>query len=549
MRLYASGDIPAGYKRATPRPANPRAFEQAVEDAKSTPPVTISATRLALPRLSPQPVQAAKPAPVAPARAFQQPVEAAPPARTITVSHTPMWPPSSIQQALQQAAQAAAPAQTITISTTPVAPTPGFGAGTDPQWLDWSLGEISAEVYDWPGQPRTTPTVPGWTRVPDSQLGRLNLSPETLMNGATGLQASVYTDAQKHYVVAFAGTQNGSDILADLAQPLPPSPFHNPPPGQMQQFDEAVSITRRVANAVGRQNVITTGNSLGGALAAVSAVAAGVDAVTFNASGPSNLTLQSLTGLSPKIAESYADEHVRSYVVDREPLNSAQDSGLLPGSSLGKRITLPTPTWVSKNPIVWHTMQGALPALQAFLKQHPPAGKPPADFPSAPSNNSPAALPVAAAPGNPRSAGPSLAPPPPSHGNPLPPPWLGVPFPPPWLGIPFPPSASPPLASAPPPANAPATPDPGQGPVPDFSATYGVNPDGSLTTIEPPHATAPPSMSLGPSEPPSSGPDVQPPEVINDGGGTGGDIGFFGGGGGGGGGGSDRASEDSMMDD
>ena len=82
----------------------------------------------------------------------------------------------------------------------------------------------------------------------------------------------------------------------------------------------------------GDGNVAVTGHSLGGGLASAAALAIGASAVTFNASGLGNNTLESL-GFNPNAIREQAAEsgQIRRYAVNGDQLTAAQeDVPLLP---------------------------------------------------------------------------------------------------------------------------------------------------------------------------------------------------------------------------
>lgn len=141
-----------------------------------------------------------------------------------------------------------------------------------------SLLDLSRAAYEDKGD------VGGWHRLSDAELRALGLDPSSVRDPATGFSASVFRSPDGEYVVAYRGTTEwfgpqvaGKDLQADLHGSV----------GLSRQSEQAVALALALKNAVGGDNVTFTGHSLGGRLAALSAVATGAHAETFNAAGMS----------------------------------------------------------------------------------------------------------------------------------------------------------------------------------------------------------------------------------------------------------------------
>jgi pimeloyl-ACP methyl ester carboxylesterase len=177
-------------------------------------------------------------------------------------------------------------------------------AGTAPQQQDLAMAEIANAVYD----PEISNVMNGWSRVPDHNLSAFGTEARALER-TSGLRAGVYSNGAGKTVVAFAGTdpRSGADLATDVAQELGLS---------TRQYRQADKLVARVAATVGKDSVVVVGHSLGGGLAATSALANGVNAVVFNAAGVHN---HSLHGQAHSRLRA-ADGAVRHYHVDREAL-------------------------------------------------------------------------------------------------------------------------------------------------------------------------------------------------------------------------------------
>src|SRR4051812_9255086 len=181
--------------------------------------------------------------------------------------------------------------------------------GTTPHEIDLELAELAKGVYDGEGTESYHP-------LDASDLEKLGIDPRTL-TGPSGFAANVYRDAQNHYVLAFQGTDPKSvdDWGANLQQGV----------GLLSsQHLQAIALAQHLSAAVGNENLVLTGHSLGGGLASTASVATDVPAVTFNASGVHHNTVEFATelghgqgGLSPG--------QIRNYHVRGEALTTLQD--------------------------------------------------------------------------------------------------------------------------------------------------------------------------------------------------------------------------------
>jgi len=178
----------------------------------------------------------------------------------------------------------------------------------------------------------------GWTALTphadgvsltDQHGNRIPLDPALLSDDRSGFSADIYQHEDGGYVVAYRGSELGtqrSEIMDWV---------NNGQQGvglDSEQYSSAIELAKRAEQVFGDGNVALTGHSLGGGLASAASLATGASAVTFNSSGLSNETLESL-GFSPNaIRDSVADSgQVRRYAVNGDQLTAAQeDIPLLP---------------------------------------------------------------------------------------------------------------------------------------------------------------------------------------------------------------------------
>ena len=169
------------------------------------------------------------------------------------------------------------------------------------------------------------PIPDGWRKVDAEELKKLGIDPSEL-DTVNGMQASVYQNADGKYVVAFRGTELGltlegaKDVVADAQGAT----------GVSFQVEDAINLSTKIAQAVGRENVDFTGHSLGGELASAAALATGGAAVTFNAAGLSDTSQAIARGRCVNTfgndAQAPMDgSNVKAYSYAFDPLNNAQD--------------------------------------------------------------------------------------------------------------------------------------------------------------------------------------------------------------------------------
>ena len=210
------------------------------------------------------------------------------------------------------------------------------------------------------------PIPDGWRKVDAEELKKLGIDPSDL-DTENGMQASVYQNADGKYVLAFRGTELGltvegakdvgNDILGGTVTSF--------------QVNDAISLSTKLAKAVGRENVDFTGHSLGGELASAAALATGGAAVTFNAAGLSD-TSQALArgkcidnfGYDAQAPKDGSNVKAYSFVLD--PLNGVQDStprfggpDVIMPRAYGERhvVFMNSDTKFSANPIDYHHME------------------------------------------------------------------------------------------------------------------------------------------------------------------------------------------------
>ncbi len=215
--------------------------------------------------------------------------------------------------------------------------------------IDLTMARIMADLYDETYGRPTGNAVDGFSRLSDDQLRKAGIDPSVLDDTKTGFKARIYGDNEGRIVLAYSGTDEGKDWLVNFGQGLGFETTH---------YNQAMALARQAKVAFG-DDVVMTGHSLGGGLAAAAAVATDIPAVTFNAAGVHDKTMARI-GLDPDAAAQEAENGlIRRYAVKNEIITELQERtpimrSLMP-DAIGHKIELPDPDplsfWQKFNPV------------------------------------------------------------------------------------------------------------------------------------------------------------------------------------------------------
>jgi len=214
--------------------------------------------------------------------------------------------------------------------------------GTEPQPVDREFPALLQDLYSTAGQRRGGPATfselpSGWSRLDDDALAKAGINPSMLHDAESGFDAAIYRNNDDKVVLAMCGTDELKDWGSNFGQGLGL---------ESAQYDRALELAYKAKEAFG-QDMVLTGHSLGGGLAASAAMVYDVPAVTYNASGVHDRTL-AREGLDPHAAKDYAKEGlIRGYHVKNEILTHLQEDSFplkyaLPDAA-GHQIQLPDP--------------------------------------------------------------------------------------------------------------------------------------------------------------------------------------------------------------
>lgn len=228
---------------------------------------------------------------------------------------------------------------------TPPATGGGFAtevAGQQPHAVDRELSTLILDNYAVAdarrGAASFAPALPGtWLRMDDAAVRAAGIDPGLLHDSKSGFDASLYRDAAGAVVIAYAGSDELKDWKHNLRQGIGL---------QDAQYDQAISLARQARQVFGN-DVILTGQSLGGGLAAAASMVSEVPAVTFNAAGVHDRTLERYDFDADVLKREAAHGLVRAYHVRNELLTHLQEDSIplkwaMPDAA-GHRIELPDP--------------------------------------------------------------------------------------------------------------------------------------------------------------------------------------------------------------
>ncbi len=193
-----------------------------------------------------------------------------------------------------------------------------------------------------------------WTRLSLSDLQAKGIDPG-LLNTRTGLQATVYENANHEIVVAYKGSEPFNNwtlkgapskvvqlyddwVVGDGVDATVGS-WESPFESQQRQ---AVELSGLVTAAYGTGNVVFTGHSLGGDLAASSAMETGSAAVTFNAKGVNHADLIA-DGWSENQIDQVGPTRILAYQTSNDPLSAIQQATPA-ANALGTNVVVPSTT-------------------------------------------------------------------------------------------------------------------------------------------------------------------------------------------------------------
>lgn len=209
--------------------------------------------------------------------------------------------------------------------------------GIEPRRLDMVMPHLVNDLYDANGNGRLDGAM-GWRPLADQELRDYGVDPSMQVSTKNGLLSQVYTDDQGNFALVYAGSNELKDWI--------PTNFGQGLGLETAQYSQAIRLAQACQQAFG-ENLVLSGQSLGGGLAASASMVTGVPAVTYNAAGVHRRTIERL-GVDFAEARAIAAEgNIRNYRVDGEFLTQLQEKtpimrALMP-DAVGVQIDLPNP--------------------------------------------------------------------------------------------------------------------------------------------------------------------------------------------------------------
>ncbi|SDD55950.1 hypothetical protein [Auraticoccus monumenti] len=221
----------------------------------------------------------------------------------------------------------------LTTGTDPgdAADAPSQGQGLDAQGTTPQTG-LDADLIGINGVVGSDDEIPGYPRATDEELAALGLDGMGFVDGRltddNGVVVEVFMGPDGP-VVAFGGTTvgpggAGPDVVEDAVGAGTLSP----------QTEQALAVAEAINASPGGDDVVYTGHSLGGRLASIASLASGNAAITYNAAGVSDATVDYIARANGTTSEALlqqaSDGQVRAYRTGDDILTRAQEG--IPGS-------------------------------------------------------------------------------------------------------------------------------------------------------------------------------------------------------------------------
>lgn len=181
----------------------------------------------------------------------------------------------------------------------------------------------------------------GYTPLSKEDLKYLGLRSKDLKNTDIGFKADIYKGQDGKYILAFRGTYSDpdhpeNDIVHDWSKDWIDDNVAQGVGMGSKQYQNAIDLSRKLRNKVGKDNLTITGHSLGGGLATAGGAATGCETYAFNPAGVHPNTYKMYGVENPDTSK------VHTYYSNQDFLNMGNNNLALMPNSAGERIQLHT---------------------------------------------------------------------------------------------------------------------------------------------------------------------------------------------------------------
>lgn len=181
----------------------------------------------------------------------------------------------------------------------------------------------------------------GYKRLTNDEYEKLGIDAAELKDEDIGFKSDLYKDKNGKYVLVFRGTYSDpqhpeNDITHDWSKDWIDDDVAQGLGMGSKQYQNAIDLSIRLKNKVGKDKLIITGHSLGGGLATAGGAATGCETYAFNPPGVHPNTYKMYGVKNPDTTK------IHTYYSNQDFLNIGNNNLALMPNSAGERIQMYT---------------------------------------------------------------------------------------------------------------------------------------------------------------------------------------------------------------